>query len=205
MPKKGKKPVQKHSDIVEVKLKLATTGSLVGGALTIPLQPSSFNQVSGLADNYEFYRVTRLMFRIQRSGTITGNQTMCYVAGVTDTPPSSASLASQALDSCVVTTTTTVPSNWVSVPNSRLASYQQWFKTIVGSPDPSVENQGNIFFGGSGTDGVFYEIKATYQFRVPCNTALTPMERGQKILDAERARMLNILGSAAPKRSPTAG
>ncbi len=201
MPKGKKKRSNNAGSTIVVRLKQATTGSLTAGTLTVALQPSTFNQIASLADGYEFYRITRLKFRLQRSGTLTGNLAMCYVAGVTDTPPNTFALAGSALDCAIQTTTTTVPSQWVSVPPSRLKTYQAWCKTIVGTPDPSVENWGNLFFGGTGTDSFVYEIVATYEFRVICNTGLTPQERGAKEREAARQRMLAIL-SPTPSTTP---
>jgi hypothetical protein len=80
-----------------------------------------------------------------------------------------------------------------------------WYKAVLGSPDAALESQGTIYLNGSGTDLLVVEVDATFEFRTPCATAVTPAERGALECEKEKTRLLKLLGftpAPAAKREP---
>lgn len=193
-------------DIVTVPARALLQGNLASGLAQISLQPTNLNAVSGSADSYEFYRISRLRYRLFPS-SISGIQVAAYIAGAVDNPPTTTSDLAITRHACLLGDEVTVPSSWRNVPKTALASYMSWYKTVVGSPAPDTELQGSIYLAGSGTDGYTLEIEATYQFRSLVATSATPKERGFTEMRKQREYMLRVMGlspaAPAPASNPT--
>lgn len=178
-------------------------------ALTFGCNPAGLgNRILSMADGYEFYRLTKLEFRLLPSTTSAAasrasSMTACYLGGVTDTAPSNTQLASECVHHVYLGNSSTVPTEWCHVNRKELAGYNPWYKTVVGSPDPSTEVQGNIFvISPSGTDTYVMQLRGIVQFKGSVPTGSTPMVRQLNEMRREKERLLKIL-SATPGVSTT--
>lgn len=184
-------------------------GSLSAGVAQINLQPTNLNSVAGAAANYEFYRITKLRYRLYPNG---GGSMLAaaYIAGAVDNAPSSPYDVAQTPHCVLYGDDVTVPTSWRNVPKSALASYNTWYKTVAGSPDPTEEVQGKIYLAGSSTDSYLLEYEMVYQFRTLVVTSATPAQRGAIELEKYRAQLLRVLGlamvpSPLPPGNPSSG
>ncbi len=197
----GRKNRRKHrsnnirSNTVKQLCRLYSEGSFTSGAATVALNPSAFPQALEIADTYAFYRVTKLRFRLYRIASLSVTQVAAFVAGVTDNAPSNSAVAALIPHCAILPLSATVPSPWQNIPRSVLMSYMPWLKSIVGSPDPAEETQGNIYIRGAGAEQYAIEIEAVFEFRDILSTSITPAERGRLESLAERDRILRLLGS----------
>lgn len=190
--------------MITVPARALLNGSMSSGVAQISMQPPTFNSVAQVADNYEFYRLTRLRYRLHPNG----GGAFCvaaYIAGAVDNAPSTPSDLAVTPHCVVLGDDVQIPTPWRNVPRAALASYNTWYKTIAGSPDPSEEVQGKIYLAGGGTDAYWLEMEATYQFRTLVVTSATPAERGALALEKERAYLLRILGLSNLVLPPTPG
>ncbi len=78
-----------------------------------------------------------------------------------------------------------------------LAGYQPWYKTVVGTPDPSAEVQGTIYINGTSTDSYSLELRGVYEFKNPVNAGSTPALIREALLRRERERLMSILDPCA--------
>lgn len=169
-----------------------TSTALVAGATSVNVAPASFPRMAIVADSFALYRVTELEYRLLPAGTITGNQAAGYIPGAVDTPPSTVIQLSETLESVILPIRQTVPTNWAKLQWADLKSYLPWYKSVIGTTDPVDEIQGTIFFCGSGTETVSYEVRGIFEFKNPISASNTPMLREQKILK-EKARLYELL------------
>lgn len=198
MPRKTssrKKNSYNKTDTVSVHARLYTEANFASGTATIAMNPASFPQALEIADVYAMYRIKKLRYRLYRSTTNATTQVAVFVPGVTDNGPGTISVAALIPHCAILPLSATVPTPWKNVPPAILKSYMPWFKTILGSPDPAEETQGNIFLRGNTTDQYAIEIDAIFEFREPLSTSVTPAERGRLECEAERVRLLRILAS----------
>lgn len=185
-------------DIVTVPARGLFTGMLSGGVGTFSLQPTNLNSVAGQADSYAFYRITRLRYRLYPNGG-GADLVAAYIAGVVDNAPTTVADLSVTEHSVIYGDDVTIPTSWRNVPKRALASYNVWYKTVVGSPTPSDELQGQIYLAGGTTDQWKMELEATYQFKSLVATSATPQERGHTEMLLQRQMLLRIMGlSPAP-------
>lgn len=173
---------------------------------SIAVSPGGYGQSTALAEVYEFYRVTRLRYRLNPVSTITASIGAAYIAGVVDNAPTAMAEVAQSQHCAIITPNHSLPTAWKSVPPSALRSYAAWCKTVVGSPDPDTEIQGRIYLAGTTTDPYEIEVELTFEFRTPVATLVTPAERGAIECAKERARLLKLMGlTPAPCSTPTSG
>lgn len=161
----------------------------VATATQFALQPSVLgNRVSGQADSWSEFRVTKLKFRLHPMGSSGGVQAMCFVPGIPDTMPATYNAVTAPPDSVIMASAQTTPTSWMSVARSNLHGYNDWFKTIAGVPDPTTEIQGYLCLmcGVAGTQ--YAEIRGVIQFQGPIDTASTPMLRRAAAVAKEYAR-----------------
>lgn len=199
MPRKsrrGRKSGYNKTDSVAVHCRLYSEAALSSATATIAMNPASFPQAAQIADTYAMYKIKKLRYRLYRTTTTNSTQVAVYIPGVTDNPPATITVAGLIPHAAILPLTATVPTAWKTVPGNVLQSYMPWFKTIVGSPDPAEETQGNIYLRGSGVDQYAIEIDAVFLFREPISTSVTPAERGKLECQAERDRILRVLGSS---------
>ncbi len=128
-----------------------------GSVNTIPVAPSSFTRVAAIADNFQFYRCTKLRVKVfpaiedLASGASNyGSLALGYLPGVApDTPPANEASVLALPYVTFQSNGQTVPV-WLSVPRRELVSngVLKWYKTIAGTPDVQFETQGNLYSFG---------------------------------------------------------
>jgi len=195
---------QIHDRTARVVFSTLATVAVASAPQTIACNPSISNHANTVADGYALYKLVRLRFRLH-PGANTGPVAACYIPGVTDTPPVSAFQCSEVPEHVMLSATSTVPSNWCDVPRRNLFSYETWYKTIVGTPDPSTEIQGNIFAvnPSSGSGMVPLEIEGEFMFKNSVPTASTPQMRRDAEWRAEYLRITKALAEGAKLAPPT--
>lgn len=196
---------------INVPFSLLQSGTAI--ATTVPIQPATLGgRVLAIADAYELFKVKKLEFRLLSATTTASasrvsQQVACYLAGVTDTAPGNFALAAEVVEHVALGNAATTPTEWCRVPKSILAGYTPWYKTIAGTPDPSVEVQGNLFIvNPSGTTDTFCaEIRGVISFKGAVPISSTPMLRQLNEMRKEKDRLLKILAvtPAAEKTNQT--
>ncbi len=184
---------------IQVSCNYFAVRTLTSGVDAINCSPSTFVESATIADVFELYRVVRLRYRLHRHTALNGSAAAVYLPGVVDNAPTTASDVSVSPHAAVITPIQTVPSAWKSVSRRDLSSYETWYKTVAGSPDPAQELQGKVYLAGNTSDAFTVQIMITFQFKNPCTTSATPAERGALECAQERERLLRIL--AAPPTS----
>ncbi len=129
-----------------------------GSVNTIPVAPSSFTRVASIADNFQFYRCTKLRVKVFPSfenavsgGENNGSLAIGYLPGsAPDTPPANEASVLALPYVSFLSNGQTVPS-WLSVPRRELVAngILKWYKTIAGTPADQFETQGNVYSFGS--------------------------------------------------------
>jgi len=203
--KKNKSSSRDAVDQMTMKVKYLDNVTLAAGINNIAVTPASFLSANQCRETYAFYRFKALRYRIHPNATITANQGAVFIAGVTDTAPSSMSEMQAVPHSTYLPIRQTVPSAWGKVPAEALKSYVPWFKTVVGTPDLDTETQGVIFLRGTGAETLALEVDATVQFRGQVVPGATPAERGALEVKKERERLLAVLSTGRPTSSALAG
>jgi len=163
---------------------------------TANVAPSLSSRTLSAADNFELYRVTRLRYRQHVPTGGTGQTVVAYYAGVTDTPPATNVANMEATNHNFFSGLNgSPPSRWTNVPRGQLAGYQPWYKTIVGTPDPSVEIQGILNITGSTPATIQYvvEIEGVIEFKGPVDAASTPESRRARMYATQYAVLQKIL------------
>lgn len=166
------------------------------GAISLGINPANLGtRVAALADLYEMYRVVRLRVRFHPPATPrTGDGAICYVPGVTDTAPSSYINICETQSHLVFAKAMIQPSRWLELSKATLSSYETWYKTIVGTPDPAQEVQGNLYYNASAaSDPTLIEMEGVIEFRAPAEAGATPAMRRAKLLRDEYVRMQTVL------------
>lgn len=181
-------------DTAVVNVHVLNSATLSSGIRTFVVSPLGFIQSAAIQDVYEMYRFTQLRYRLHRNGSIASMQVAAYLPGVVDNAPSTPADLAVCQHSAVLSSVATSPTPWKKVPRIALQSYGSWFKTVVGSPDPAQEVQGNIFLAGNTTDLCVLEVMGRIEFKNPCTTSATPAERGALECAQERERLLKLLG-----------
>ncbi len=177
-------------------MSLATT--FISGTYPISLLPGAVSgHLGSIADTYELYRFTELMFRLHPAVSRTGNQTVAYYPGVTDTFPSTGTTNMESLNAATLGGASTVPTEWVRLKRKDLQTYSPWLKTVQGTPEAALEVQGNIQLTGPGTDNFLFEMRGVCEFKNPVVASSTPAERRAKALEMRRKELLAILASPA--------
>jgi len=191
-----------RGDQISVHCRKLSDSALSGGLNTIAVSPAQFPQALDYADAFTMYRVTRLRYRLIPVSGMTATMVAAYIAGVTDTAPTTLTILGILPHAAILGATQTTPTQWCTVPANCLRSYMPWFKTIVGTTDVAEEVQGNIYVRGGSTDSTLLEIDAEFAFRQPVSTSMTPMERGRAAVAQERERLLRILSGDPVSPAP---
>lgn len=196
---------QGGSNQIRVACKFYSQQTFSAGAAVISINPAAFPQAAQLADTYAMYRVTKLRYRFHVSdlGSPPALTTAVYIPGVTDNAPASSAIIMLIPYAAFLDRGAVLPGRWASVPRAVLSSYLPWLKTIVGSPDPAEETQGNVYLRGGSTDTYSFEMEATFEFKDLLSTSVTPMERGKRECVEARERLLRLLGTPAPAQLPS--
>jgi hypothetical protein len=199
MPRKHDKRKSSSSDRATVHFRALIIGnqSLLAPSVQA-IAGQSFSNIAAVADSYALYRYVRLRFRLHPSlapGAVNSDPcSAAYITGIVDNPPTTHVIMMNTLPSVFVGPMQREPSHWVTVSSEDLHGYTQWYKTIVGSPDPSTEIQGSIVILTDTSAGAFrVEVEGTVQFQELLNTSVTSAERQARMNMIERERILSIL------------
>lgn len=194
---------QQSRDTVAIPFRYFAVGSLAAQAIFVSPNGTFSPRLAAIADDFDEYRVTSLRFRLQQPITAAATFAACYQPGIIDTPPTTAATISEGLNSIVLSTGITTPSQWSRVPKGVLAGMHPWYKTIPGTPEASEELQGGIYAAAS-TTGSILEWEGVCEFRSAISAGNTPMERALAARRREKARIMGLLAldttsSAAPR------
>jgi hypothetical protein len=106
----------------------------------------------------------------------------------------------------------TVHSEWIKVPKVDLAGPLPWYKTVLGTADPTEESPGSLIVVGVGTDLVSIEVYGVFEFKTSLATANTPavltlrmrvrQERSDAIRAREKSLLVSLLSSGQVKPAP---
>ncbi len=177
---------------------------LTSGAASINISPATFPRVLTIADGFALYRCVELEFRLVPNGN-TDSEVAGYIPGGVDTPPTTVLQVSEILNSVVLSADATKPSQWAKLRWNQLRGYMEWYKTIVGTLDPTEEIQGAIFVAGfpASAGPVWLEFRGVFEFKNPVPTASTPMMR-EAFLVKEKQRLLKLLSYSPPTKDDEA-
>jgi hypothetical protein len=204
MPRKHDKRKSGGSDRATVHFRALIIGTQAALAPTVQaLAGQSFSNIAAVADSYALYRYVRLRFRIHGSLNVSTSNTdpcsVAFITGIVDNPPTTHVIMMNTLPATFVGSQQREPSHWVTVSSEDLHGYATWYKTIVGSPDPSTEIQGALVILTDTNNGGFrVEVEGTVQFQELLNTSVTSAERQARMNMIERERILSILALPPP-------
>lgn len=136
-----------------------------GSAVTIPLQPSSFNRALAIADVFQFYRFVKCRVRCLPAN-LGDSFVIGYAPGAAfDTPPTT---TTQIIEFPVAVAHGRAKSvdTIMDIPRKELVNDAQlsWFKTIAGTPDAQFEIQGNLY--GLISTGVATPISVVIEYTI---------------------------------------
>lgn len=188
-------------------------GALVAGSFVFLLNPAAFPRVLAEADAWAHFRVRQLRFRLHATSPITGAQVLGYVGGVQDTSPTTLVQVGELIPSVLKGVGQTIPSDWISVPKNDLAGPFPWYKTVVGTADPTEESPGLVTLAGTGTDSYTAEFRGVFEFKTSVATTNTPMsvalrrriheERTLNAILSQKTLLMRILATGpTPAVSP---
>ncbi len=205
--------MQKPNDKIRVQFKSLQLAALAAGVASISLNPSntllSQTRLPAIADSYAHFRLLKLSFRLHPRTSVNTDQAVGIVGGVQDTSPGTVAQVGELLSSTLLGADATVPSSWVHATPQELRGPLPWYKTVLGTADPTEEQPGAIVIAGSGTDVYALEIEGEVEFKVSVATGNTPdqialraalrRKREEAVRMAEREALLRVL--AAPTSS----
>jgi len=155
---------------------------LSGGLATTYLAPTAAGlgipRLTTASDPFEKYRFTQFRFRLLcDAGSTTGDSVACFIGKSAATAGVSTLL--QAFETGIfsfVSTKQTVHGSWVNVPKTVLAGMLQWYQTQGGNAasDTEEDNQGTLYFVGSGTSNLHIEVRGMIELAVAADPANTP-------------------------------
>ncbi len=201
----------KGRDKCFVPFHIIISSGLTTGTASFLLQPSATwgSRVLAAADEWAHFRVKSLKFRAHRTSSITATQVVGFVGGVQDTPPATSTDIAQLLPSVILTTTTTVPTEWCSVSPSELAGPFPWYKSVAGAADATEESPGYMCVAGTGSEVYFIEARGVFEFKTSVATANTPAElalmlakRSQREAEARSRARQQLLRVLDPVSTP---
>lgn len=186
-----------------------SSGAFAAGVFTFLVNPAAFPRVILEADVWAHFRIRQFSFRLLPTSPSTVPMAAGYIGGVEDTAPSTLVQVSELLPSCIKGVGQTTPSNWVRVPRADLAGPFPWYKTVLGTADPTEESPGQFVCVGTGTEAFLVEFKGVFEFKTSVNNANTPLarelrarireERIKVVRDSERAALLKVLSTPGTK------
>ncbi len=174
---------------------------------TLALRPGSFPRVGEIADAFDLFRVSEMRYRLlpnaSNATALNGHIAACaYYPGITDTAPAAAADIAENTTSVITGAGQSVPSQWCALKEPQIRGYPQWYKTVVGTPDPADEQPGSFYVNSTLTSGlVAVEIEGTFEFKGPVNTAATPAMKQQHALLREKARIVRVLATPSTETS----
>lgn len=162
MPKRpaNSKRIEKFSGTTFFTMVSASTA---GQLNMIPSQANWGTRLNGMAENFQFFRFTRLKFQFLPLAA-TGHTVLGVAMGVADVAPASTSNVAQCEYSAINFQPMTIPTKLV-VPQKFLLSGQiKWYKTEAGAAADQFEVQGQIFMATSVSDTVQLWIDYDIEF-----------------------------------------
>ncbi len=181
------------------------TATLVAGQNAINLCPNTFAGPNSIADAYALYRFREVDFRLHPGQTRSGDSAAAMIPGAVDTPPSSLSQIGEVLNSCLLGVNATVPTEWVRCRKEDMSSYDTWYKTQFGTPDPIDEVQAAIYFVGNGVNVLLYEVRGVIEFKNRLSISNTPMLKKEQLMKMLLCRELSATSPVKSSNKPTAG
>jgi len=169
----------------------------------LPVQPTQLGaHASGVADQFEEFRITQMKFRLHPNGT--GAVAMGFLPGISDTAPNTVPLIGNALASTIVTDSSTKPSEWVSISKSDLAGASNWYKSVAGVQDAWDEIPGYFYLAAATSTATYYELRGVVEYKGAVDNTNTPQERARIQRERERKKLLDLLRPVLSdeKRSP---
>lgn len=124
-----------------------------GSITAIPLYPTSFPRCLAIADNFEYYRFTKLRVIHYPAAYLTnGTDTyLAYSNGTYDTPPGTFAAMAELPFFDLNTEFTSIITGFTVNRQELLSDVPlKWFKTVPGSQDVPLEVQGNLYYGLGG-------------------------------------------------------
>jgi len=128
---------------------------------TIPLYPTSFSRLLSIADNFEYYRFTKLHVTLYPAAHLNdGVDThVAYSNGTYDTPPATFAAMAELPFYAQNSAQMTIPSSFTVGRQELLADVPlKWFKTVPSSQDVPNEIQGNIYLALGGVNSTQIDI-----------------------------------------------
>jgi hypothetical protein len=203
MPRKSKSRAKKsRSSVVRVpfyNIITLTTTTGTGVGVSVSPNTSLSARLAAMADVYDEYRFVNLKYRMHRGSVLNFYQSTVFLPGIVDTLPTTPTLAAESPHCSLLYGLDTVPTAWQSVPRSLLSGSSLWYKTVPGSPDPSVEIQGVLAYATTGAaEGGQIEVHGVCEFQSPVGAGSTPALRAQASRERERAYIIGLLQSSPP-------
>lgn len=178
---------------------------------------AGFTRLASVADNYASFRIKSLRFRLHPLiVTATSDAAVCFTGAVQDTSPTSVAQVMEVLPSLLMVMYRTTPTEWKEVPKADLCGPLPWYKSLLGTADPTEESPGLIVLVKAATAlmGPSVEIEGVYEFRSAIAPANTPMllklqaevaaARRTAVIQREREALLRVL-APSPSTGKTPG
>jgi hypothetical protein len=191
------KSKKSHSSITRVPFNnLISLSTTTGTGVGVSVSPNSaFSaRLAAMADVYDEYRFVNLKYRMHRGSALNFYQSTVFLPGIVDTLPGTPLLASESPHCALMFGVYGQPTAWQSPPRSLLAGANTWYKTIPGTPDPSVEIQGVLAYATTGAaEGGLIEVQGVCEFQSPVGAGSTPALRAALVRDRERTYFLGLI------------
>ncbi len=161
-----------QNNITRVKTHKFTSVTLSSGLAQVAVNAASavLGATAQMADSFDLYRVRKLKYRILPE-TRTGAQTMAYYPETVVTVATN-TINSENTDCVVLPGGQTYASDWAVVPPARLKAQLDWYKCIADASAGEFEDQGVLAFVGNASESVFFEVRATIEFKNPVDSAV---------------------------------
>jgi hypothetical protein len=156
-----------------------TTGATLNASIFF-VQPQNFGRLVNISKAFEFYRYTRLRYRLLPIPPSNGGTRFaaCYLPEepAAATTPVLANLLEQPR-LAFQTSSMTVPTHWETVPRQvLLGTSVKWYKTVLASTEDADLVQGSIIYAGDSVLGnnSLLEIEYSIEFRGAESVGLQP-------------------------------
>ncbi len=181
------------------------TATFTSGAYANLFNPTNLSsRVLQEADAWAHFRLLHLKMRLHPSSR-TSNQVLGWVGGVQDTPPATPTAIAELIPSAIMASGATVPTEWISVPQADCRGPFPWYKSLLGTADPTEESPGAIVIAGTGSEAFTLELRGALEFKTAVSPVNTPaaarlreeLRFAHLSVLRERAR-LRLLSSLSP-------
>lgn len=206
----------KGADSILLAFHLFCSGTVTLSVAAFSVSPSGLSsfqtRLSAEADAWTKFRFRSLKFRIFPTGN---GYTAAFVPGIQDTNTfASQAAASEVVPAANLTTSTSVPSEWIKVPDQDLRGVFPWYKSLAGGADSTEEAPGQFSIYSSAANGAYsIEIRGVIEFAGSVPPANTPEEvallkalrarREREARERERAGILSVLSTASTSAVPS--